>query len=277
MHIWIEGMDGSGSTQKVTLGIYADDGVSGLPGTKFGESDVEISVAGSATADWVKVTPAAPIRVTGAHAWLAAISGTPGNRLRYAVDTITNALVYGPDVYEAAAPRLANPFGTGSLANSEVSMCADYDVESGTSPPPGDTTAPVLREAASSVSGALVVLEYNEPLLTTSVPNAGDFAVRVDGIARAVSTVTVIGSNVQLLLSTPVDHQDTLELDYNRDASRAIKDLAGNMALSLADIPIVNATSPDDEIRTTTQVRVTSISRIVDPTARTAGTGGGGI
>jgi predicted GTPase len=90
--------------------------------------------------------------------------------------------------------------------------------------------------------------------------------------------VSVSGSNVQIALSAPVDHNDTIELDYNRAAGRAIVDLAGNMALSLADIPIVNATDNTSfPRRVTNVVRVTSIARIVDPTKRITGLGGGGV
>lgn len=278
VHIWIEGMDGSASTQKVTLGIYADDAGGGLPGTKLGEVDQEISVAGAAVADWVKVSPSSPIRVASSHAWLVAGSGAPANRLRYAFDSVANALAYGADTYEASAPRLANPFGSASLDAKELSICADYDIVPGMPDPPGDTTAPVLQSAFTTVSGDALIIGYDEPLLASSVPNPGDFVATVQGVNRSISSVTIAGSGVQLLLSTPVESGDTVLLDYNRAAGREIKDTAGNLAPSFVDFDVENQTSAGNpSFRLTTKVRVTSIARTVDPSKRIAGLGGGGI
>ena len=278
LHMWIEGMDSSAGTQNVTLGIYDDDGTSGQPGTKLGEVDQEITMAGNAAADWVKVTSSSPIRVAGSHAWLVSSSGAPSNRLRYAYDTVTNALAYTSDAYEVSPPRMANPFGAVSLGNNEVSICADYDVAEGTPNPPGDTTAPVLQAAFSSVLGDEIVLGYNEPLLTSSVPAAGDYVVTVQGLNRPASSVSISGSDVHVFLSTPVEAGDVVTLNYNRAAGREVKDLAGNLAVSFQGRAIENQTASDaPPFRLTTKVRITSIARTVDPSKRIAGLGGGGI
>jgi uncharacterized repeat protein (TIGR02059 family) len=278
MHIWAEGADGSASMQKITLGIYADDGGSGLPGTKFGESNVELSIAGNATADWHKVTPSSPIRVTGANAWLIAISGAPSSRVRYATDSVANALVFVADTYEVSAPRLADPFGTPSSGDLEVSICADYDVVAGTSPGGGDTTAPALVAASTSVQGDTIVLGYDEPLETASEPAVGDYAVLVDSVARAVSAITMSGSEMQLTLATPVSALNTITFSYTRVGGREVKDLAGNLAANLSGQAVANQTSNESPpVRLTTIARVTTIARSSVPSARIAGQGGGGI
>jgi len=97
-----------------------------------------------------------------------------------------------------------------------------------------DATAPTTN--VSEVNGATLTIHYNETLDSANPPAASDFAVGVNGSARAVSGVVVSGSDVILTLASAVVHGDTLTLDYSdpsaNDDAGAIQDLAGNDAAS---------------------------------------------
>ena len=484
-HVWLAGNDASASTQKVTLGLYRDDGIGGGPGTKFGEFEDELTLAGNVTGAWNKVENVTPIRMTGLNAWLVVSSATPSNRLATSFATVANALAFNDDTYDASPPRMIDPFGTFSLDAKELSICADYDVVGGGEPVSydasafgasgsgafsfshtctgdnrvlyvfvtgrgapgssgvssltydgvaltrianlgsgnviwtelwrliapnagthsvalssllvqrvtahsvsvsgahqtvpngsvvtgsgsassapslvvpsdaselvldgcaiqnddntttltvgsgqtqrsntstsngtsngirgaqssetgdtsvtmtwtpdanddwaqiavsvkpaqvGDVTAPVLQTGVTSINGAAIILSYDEPLDTGSVPATSDFAVTVNGASRSVTGVTVAGSDVQLVLASPVDHLAVVVVSYTASAGSEIADIAGNHAANLVNQAVTNET---DDIfiaeRITTVARVTTTARGSDPTARTSGTGGGGV
>lgn len=272
LHVFVEGADGSGSTQPITLGIWADDGGSGAPGTKFGESQ-EFTVAGNAAGTWQKITLASPIRVTGANAWLGAGSGTPSNRVNYATDVVTNGLAFNADTYDGSAPRLSDPFGASSLTGIDMSICADYDVEEGSSGGGGDTTAPVLQSAR--VEANLLTLAYDEPLNTSSEPQTGDYTVLVNGQSRSVILVDVAGSQVQLVISPSANAGDAVGISYTRASGREVEDLAGNLAANLTDQVVTNETDQEGiPARLINVARATSGDRVVGG-EKGAATGGG--
>ena len=107
-----------------------------------------------------------------------------------------------------------------------------------------ETVPPVLQTAA--VDGATLVLTYNEPLDTTSVPAAGDFVVRVSGSARGVSTVAVSGAAVTLTLASAVDNSDTVTVSYTA-GTNPIRDIARNGAADFMNRAVDNTTvsAPD--------------------------------
>ena len=107
-----------------------------------------------------------------------------------------------------------------------------------------ETVPPELQTAA--VDGAALVLTYNEPLDTTSVPAAGDFVVRVSGSARGVSTVAASGAAVTLTLASAVDNSDTVTVSYTV-GTNPIRDIARNGAADFMNRAVDNTTvsAPD--------------------------------
>ncbi|MFC4100366.1 Ig-like domain-containing protein [Paenibacillus xanthanilyticus] len=98
-----------------------------------------------------------------------------------------------------------------------------------------DTAVPVLQTV--TVSGNKLSLTYNEALSTTTKPAASDYAVLVDGVARTVSTVTVVGYQVDLTLSSAVSSGQTIRVSYTRQTPY-LTDLAGNPADSFSNMGI---------------------------------------
>ncbi|MFC7205544.1 SwmB domain-containing protein [Comamonas endophytica] len=111
-----------------------------------------------------------------------------------------------------------------------------------------DTAAPAFVSAATSASGAALVLTYSEPLDAASAPTAGSFAVTVGGAPVAVTAVTIDGASVVLTLAAAVPSGAAVTVAYADptagDDANAIQDAAGNDAASLAATG-VNNTVPD--------------------------------
>jgi uncharacterized repeat protein (TIGR02059 family) len=108
--------------------------------------------------------------------------------------------------------------------------------------PPPDTTAPV--RTTTTVNGASLVINYDEPLNTSSTPASSAFDVQVNSVARALSSVGVAGSAVTLTLATPVISTDNVTVAYTIPGSNPIEDVAGNDAATFSAVAVTNNTPP---------------------------------
>ncbi|MCW5223692.1 hypothetical protein D5040_21885, partial [Verminephrobacter aporrectodeae subsp. tuberculatae] len=114
-------------------------------------------------------------------------------------------------------------------------------------PAPADTTAPALiitGDSRPKVTGDQLVLSFSDTgnldADASHKPANGAFTVMVNGVANAVTNVTVDSQakTVTLTLSTAVTHDQTVTVAYadpttGNDAN-AIQDAAGNDAASFA-------------------------------------------
>ena len=113
-----------------------------------------------------------------------------------------------------------------------------------------DDTAPELS-TATTPSETEVLLTYNEPLDSTSIPAASAFTLVVNtgGITRTVSTAALDGtSGIKLTVSPAFRPGDVLTLSYTVPATNPIKDASANEAAALANQLVDNtlpATAPD--------------------------------
>ena len=107
---------------------------------------------------------------------------------------------------------------------------------------PVDLSPPNLTAAA--VNGATLRLTYDEALDTGSTPAPGDYAILVNGVARAVGAVAVGGSTATLTLASPVISGDLVTASYVVPARGPIQDLAGNDAASFSGQAVTNTTPP---------------------------------
>ena len=113
-----------------------------------------------------------------------------------------------------------------------------------------DETAPELS-TATTPSNTEVLLTYNEPLDSTSIPAASAFTVVVNtgSTARTVSTAALSGtSGIVLTLSPAFRPGDGLTVSYTVPDSNPIKDASDNEAVALTIQNVDNtlpATAPD--------------------------------
>ena len=114
-----------------------------------------------------------------------------------------------------------------------------------------DTTVPLLSTA--TVSGATLVLTYDEALDTGSTPTASAYRVKVSGgsgaggasSGAAPSSVSISGSAVTLTLATAVTHGQTVTVSYTKPGTNPVQDSVGNDAAALTDRAVTNtATAP---------------------------------
>ena len=111
---------------------------------------------------------------------------------------------------------------------------------------------------SATVNADAVVLTFDEALDEASVPAAAAFTVRVGGVARGLAApvggmaqllaardpVTVSGSTVTLTLASPVDHGETVTVDYTMPTVNPLRDLAGVAAVAFNGQSVTNHT-PD--------------------------------
>ena len=113
-----------------------------------------------------------------------------------------------------------------------------------------DGVAPTFESAAISTDGTTITLTYSEILNSGAGPRATDFAVKVEGETRGVSSVGVAGRDIQLRLSSPVTQQQVVVVSYfdptSGDDPNAIQDRAGNDAADLIDHAVTNTSTAQD-------------------------------
>ncbi|MEJ6020893.1 SwmB domain-containing protein [Ramlibacter sp. PS4R-6] len=113
-----------------------------------------------------------------------------------------------------------------------------------------DTTGPIF--AGATVNGSSLVMTYTDPFSVDpfNPPAPGAFVVKVAGVTRGVSTVTVDSAEgtVTLTLASPVANNQAVTVAYTdpttADDANAIQDAFGNDAATLATTSVTNAT-PD--------------------------------
>ena len=106
-----------------------------------------------------------------------------------------------------------------------------------------DTVPPELERDGARVDGATLTLLYNEPLDTASEPAASAFAVIAAGSAASVSSVSVSGATVTLILAAPVGRNENVTLSYTTPSDNAIRDVAGTDAGDLSGHIATNVTA----------------------------------
>lgn len=104
--------------------------------------------------------------------------------------------------------------------------------------PVADVTAPAVSAAA--ISGAELVITFDEALNAGNVPGTGDFTVNVNSAPATVSSVdSVSGSDVTLTLASAVAEGDTVTMSYS---GTALRDGAANQVAGFSNQAVSNNT-----------------------------------
>ena len=129
------------------------------------------------------------------------------------------------------------PRGLSNVQYNDIDWLMEFD---GLSLCGGSNAPPSLDSA--TVDGNTLTLTYNERLRTISPPVTGDYAVTVDGTARALTGVSLSGSAVTLTLTSVVQAGQTVLLSYT-PGSNPVEDPGGADAAALTNHPVANDTA----------------------------------
>ena len=95
---------------------------------------------------------------------------------------------------------------------------------------------------AARVDGPVLTLAWPTPRDGFAAPGGKDFAVRVDGGVRPVTSASLWPRGVVLELAEPVQPEQAVALDYLGSAMHPLRDAAGNAEGAWRDLPVVNMT-----------------------------------
>jgi uncharacterized repeat protein (TIGR02059 family) len=146
-----------------------------------------------------------------------------------------------------------------------------------------DSAAPLLNSNGKRVTYDKLVLTYNEPLDTRSVPDYVYFTVLEEGSPITVSGVNVSGSAVALTLVRAVVYGKNVTVSYNVPGTNPVKDLVGNAAGAFAGQTVLQygmeppaststTSSSSSGSTTTTSTTTTTTAPVSLSTATTAST-----
>ena len=110
-----------------------------------------------------------------------------------------------------------------------------------------DDTPPTLTGISTRQNNS-VALGYDETIDNTSVPDKSAFEVKVGGVARTVSSISLGTAGVSLRLGSAFRPGDALTFSYTVPGTGPIQDAAGNEAAGFTDEAVDNtlpATAPD--------------------------------
>ena len=156
--------------------------------------------------------------------------------------TLSTAVVHGDVVTVAYDAPSSNPVR--DLAENNAANFSAQGVTNNT--PFVDTTPPQL--VGASVNRATMILTYDEALNGSSRPATSAYTVKVDGVSREVTTVSVSGVSVRLVLATAVERVDDVTVSYTKpQTGPVIQDDADspNAAASFTDYDVTNNTPWD--------------------------------
>jgi uncharacterized repeat protein (TIGR02059 family) len=113
----------------------------------------------------------------------------------------------------------------------------------------GEFMPPVFSSAAVTTSGSKIVLTYEKALSTTNLPLTTSFDVKVGGVTRGVASVAIVGSTVELTLSSPISRTLSVTITYTDPTASndtvATQDVAGNDAATLTAEIVTNNSTVD--------------------------------
>ena len=99
---------------------------------------------------------------------------------------------------------------------------------------------------AARADGPVLTLVWPTPRDGFAAPGGKDFAVRVDGGVRPVTSASLWPRGVVLELAEPVQQEQAVALDYLGSAMHPLRDAAGNAEPAWRDLPVVNMTGEGD-------------------------------
>ena len=159
--------------------------------------------------------------------------------------------------------------GDGTITASAVNMVTVTDTTgSGSLTGAGaDNMPPSYISSAVNTEGTKVILTYSEVLSAAGTIPTGLFTVKVGGVTKTISSVTVNGLTVELNMAERIAPGDVVRMSYgdpntSADDSNVVEDASFNDSSSIPEAQITNGS-------TTEAVAPTLVSAAVDATGET--------
>ena len=116
---------------------------------------------------------------------------------------------------DEAATYSAFRSGIDALSPSSGNLSGTLTLWDGAGPSPF-ATAPVFASATTNDDGTEVIITFDQALDENSVPSVSSFDVQADGSARAVSDVSLSGTDATLTMENQVFQGETITVAYTR-------------------------------------------------------------
>jgi flagellar associated repeat protein len=246
-------------TQVFKVVVWDDDGTNGEPLTRLFLS-TEISKTAPFAATWQEISIGPALTLPAGNYWVGVHSGGTTNIIDYAYEDVSNTYRSIADTYADGTPTT----WPGGSTSDRIKMAF---VLEGTAPSggSGDTTRPIVD--AAEVTYAELALQVSEEIQVSSAPTASAFAVRVNGLLTAASSLSLSADIVTLFLASPVAAGDVVTVSFDSNlTTNQVRDLAGNAMVSFSEFPVSNTTPPEEVDPNYT--RVIALTRTVDPSKR---------
>ena len=104
-------------------------------------------------------------------------------------------------------------------------------------------------------------MTYNMTLANV-IPASSAFAVRVNSLLRTVNSVTISGSKVMLILSSPAVNGDIITIAYTKPSANPLQTSAGGQANSITAQPVTNNVSPVSPVYVSSVVENATPARV---------------
>ncbi len=150
--------------------------------------------------------------------------------------SLSSPVISGDVVSVAYSSPSANP-----LQSSSAGIAASIIAKTVTN---GVTaTIPVyVSSAIASAAPSLLEMTYNTSL-TNIIPATSSFSVLVNSVTRAINTVAISGTKVQLTLASPVVNGDVVTVSYTKPAVNPLQTASAGIAASVSAKTVTNGVS----------------------------------
>jgi uncharacterized repeat protein (TIGR02059 family) len=147
--------------------------------------------------------------------------------------TLASPVVYGDVVTVSYTKPPTNPLQTtsgGQAASISAKAVTNNCLQ---------TIPTYVSSAIQNATPSIVEMTYNLSLANI-IPAASAFNVQVSSVARAVSSVAISGTKVQLTLAGPVKFGDVVTVSYTKPASSPLQSSTGGLAANISGQKVTN-------------------------------------
>jgi uncharacterized repeat protein (TIGR02059 family) len=175
--------------------------------------------------------------------------GLPISSISVSGDKVTLTLSIAANDASTSMVKISYTPGSNPIkdvANTPADALSNQSVTNNT-----DATAPTIQSATGNSS--TITIAFNEALNNSSMIIIGDFTANESSNALAISSVSISGSNLLVMLGTPLTQGTTVDVSYAITTSD-IKDNAGNTVAGFMNQAVTNSTDSTAPVLMTAEI-----------------------